>query len=766
MRKGNYYMNLAKGLHLQPDDFTLNRTELAQVRCRLAKEIEESGDYEAACEALGELWRKVGQRPDTNNLDEFTTATVLLRAGALNGFLGSTRQIEGAQEFAKDLISESIALFESLHANDSVAEAQIDLAYCYWREGAYDEARITLADALSKLSEENTDQRAIALLRLAIVESSSTRNNDALRVLNEAAPLFGEYAGDARRGNYHMVLAIALEFLSVDENRDDYADRALVEYTAASFHFEQAGHTRYHARVENNLGFLHSRYGRFPQAHEHLARARQLFSSFNDKGSIAQVDDTRARALLAEGRNEEAEKVIKSSVRTLEDSDEQSLLAEALTTWGTALARLGRRGEARRVLQRAFDVAERVGNLEGAGLAELATLEELGEHLTIAELRAVYELADHLLARTQRPLVLERLRASARRVIAAERTHNIEFDTSGFAYGSEQTAALLREAHSVAHSQGVALLTGETGTGKELLARLMHEWSGRPGQFVAINCATLCETLIESQLFGHVKGSFTDAIADYPGAARLAAGGTLFLDEIAELSAANQSKLLRFIEYGEIHTVGAGAPERVDVRVMAATNRVLEDEIAAGRFRRDLFYRLQNFHLELPPLRTRVEDIPVIAEHFIREAMMRQGKRVRFTPDAIEAMCRLPLPGNARELRSLIERTMLAATDGSTIEAEAVETVALRLTGKADFADPWANFSLKEEVQRFEEHLIEKALRDSQGKVSTAARLLGFKHHESLNWRLKNRNKNLLAARTPAKPRKRSIIKKYPPKRD
>jgi transcriptional regulator with PAS, ATPase and Fis domain len=310
------------------------------------------------------------------------------------------------------------------------------------------------------------------------------------------------------------------------------------------------------------------------------------------------------------------------------------------------------------------------------------------------------------------------------------------------------------------------LLTGETGTGKELLARLIHEWSGRPGRFVAINCATLSETLIESQLFGQAQSGFAGAAEDYPGAVQLAEGGTLFLDEIAELSVANQCKLLRFIDHGEIHPVGAGASaRRVDVRVMAATNRVVEDEISAGRFRRELFYRLQTFHLELPPLRARVEDIPVIAAHFIREAMTRQGKRVRFTPGAIEAMCRLPLPGNARELRSLIERTMLAASDGSTIEADAVETVALRLTGKADFADPWANFSLKEEVQHFEERLIEKALRDARGKVSNAARLLGFKHHESLNWRLKNRNKGLFAARTPVRPRKRSIVKNHKPKR-
>lgn len=747
------------------DASQLSLTEQVRLCCQTAKEFEESGDYEAACDSMSALWQGVGKRPEIDQLNQADAAEVLLRAGVLTGFVGSIKQLEGAQEFAKDLISESIRLFASLKDIEKVAEAQTDLAFCYWREGGYDEARVTLREALAQPIARESEHKAIALLRLAIVESSATRHNDALRLLLEAAPLFDASQSHAKKGKLHMELAIVLEFLSSEENREDYADRALVEYTAASFHLEQAGHTTYRASVENNFGLFLSKRGRTAEAYEHLDCARRLFVSLKDSGHIAQVDETRARVLMAQGKIAEAEQVVRAAVQTLETGGQQGLLAEALTTWGTTLARLARRDEARTVLQRAFEVAERAGDLEGAGVAELTTLEELGDHLTSVELRAIYELADHLLARTQQPKILERLRSCARRVIAAERTHNIEFETAGFAYGSEQTAALLRGAHNIAHSQGAVLLTGETGTGKELLARLMHEWSGRPGQFVAINCAALSETLIESQLFGHVKGSFTDAVEDYPGAARLAAGGTLFLDEIAELSPVNQSKLLRFIEYGEIHTVGAGAPERIDVRVMAATNRVIEDEIAEGRFRRDLFYRLQNFRLELPPLRARVEDIPAIAEHFIREAIMRQGKRVRFTPDAIEAMCRLPLAGNARELRSLIERTLLATTEGSSIEADAVETVALRLTGKADFADPWANFSLKEEVQYFEERLIEKALRDAEGKVSSAARLLGFKHHESLNWRLKNRNKNLLAARTPAKQRKRSIIKNYQPKR-
>ncbi|HZG52966.1 MAG TPA: sigma 54-interacting transcriptional regulator [Pyrinomonadaceae bacterium] len=758
-------MSLVKQVSRQQFTSTLPVEELVRLRCQTAKQFEEVGNYEAACVSLSEWWDGVGERPRVDELETGCAAEILLRAGVLTGFIGSYKQITGAQETAKDLISESIRLYESRRDTEKVAEAQTELGHCYWRAGAYDDARVILSQALPQISPANREQRATTLLRSAMVEACATRFSDALLFLTEAAPLFEASHSDAQKGFFHMELAIVLEALSMGEHQHDYADRALIAYAAASYHLAQAGHTQYRAGVENNFGYFLFTMGRYEEADDHLDCARKLFVSLKDSVHIAQVDETRARIFLAQGSSAEAERVVREAVRRLQNGGQQALLAGALTTQGTALARLGRQSEARAVLQSAFEVAEQAGALEEAGTAELTMLEELGDHLTIAELRAIYELADYLLTGTQEPSLLKRLRACARRVIAAERTHNIEFDTSGFAYGSEQTAALLRQAHVVSHSSGAVLLTGETGTGKELLARLMHEWSGRPGRFIAVNCATLCETLIESQLFGHVKGSFTGATENYPGAARLAAGGTLFLDEIAELSPTNQSKLLRFIEYGEIHTVGAGAAERIDVRVMAATNRVIEDEVAEGRFRRDLFYRLQNFHLELPPLRARVEDIPVIAEHFIRETMKRQGKRVRFTAEAIEAMCRLPLQGNARELRSLIERTMVVASDGSTIEAEAVETVALRLTGKADFADPWANFSLKEEVQRFEERLIEKALRDAEGKVSNAARLLGFKHHESLNWRLKNRNKNLLAARTPAKTRKRSIIKNYEPKR-
>jgi two-component system response regulator AtoC len=199
-------------------------------------------------------------------------------------------------------------------------------------------------------------------------------------------------------------------------------------------------------------------------------------------------------------------------------------------------------------------------------------------------------------------------------------------------------------------------------------------------------------------------------------------------------------------------------PEQIDLRIVAATNHDLKEIIARKLFREDLFYRLQTFHLEIPPLRSRPEDIPVLAEHFIQAALLRYVKDVRFLPETLSAMCGLPLHGNARELWTLIERTVLTADDGSLITPQAVEALALRQTQRADFADPWAEFSIKEEVKHFEERLIEMALRDAKGMISVAACLLGFSHHSTLEWRLKHRNKNLQPARKPAKQRKRSIL--------
>ena len=757
-------MHLHTSLLRQLDNPRLTRDERAELSCRLAKELEEAGNYEAARSALGELWQRIGERPKIEGLDQRIAAEVLLRAGSLTGWIGSSQQIEGAQETAKNFVSESMAVFESLGEAEKAAEAETELAYCYWREGAFEEARVILRDVLKRLANTEGEVKAVALLRSAIVELSANRTNDALRLLTDAAPLIEASSNHALKGKYHGNLGIILKNLSNEEQREDYRDRALVECAASSFHLEQAGHTRYRARNENNLGFLYFKAERFSEAHEHLDRARRLFIGLKESGSVAQVDETRARALLAQRRNAEAERIARLAVRTLEKGDERCVLAEALITHGVALARLGHHEQARTALQRAVEVADQAGSLDRAGQAALTMIEELGDHLTIAELHSIYDRADDLLGSSPDRATLSRLRSCARQVVSAQQSRalikqsGVADQTTVFVHASEQTASLLCDAQRIAGTSAPVLITGETGTGKELLAHLIHQWSGRSGQFVALNCGILTETLIESQLFGHRKGSFTDAVTDYPGAVVQARGGTLFLDEIVELSSGNQSKLLRLVERHEIHSIGAPEPEQVDVRIVAATNANLREEVARGLFRSDLFYRLQTFHLEIPPLRERPDDIPALAEHFIKEAFARHGQRVTFTPEAIEAMRELRLRGNVRELRALIERTVLIAPQGATITREAVETLVMRQKQTAGLADVWAGCSLDEEVLLYERSLIQMALNAAKGQVTRAARLLGISH-QRLSSILQGRHKDLVTARTPMQRRRRSIIK-------
>lgn len=745
----------------------LTRNERARLRCQIAKELEEAGNYEDARRIMGDLWQRIGEQPQIEKLEENTAAEVLLRAGVLSGAIGSAMQIEGAQEIARNLITKSIAAFESLNDTQKVAEGQTDLAVCYWREGAYDEARIMLRGVLTQFN-VNSELKAKAILRSAIVERSANRYSEALCIMTEAAPLFEKIDNHSTKGGYHNEFANALENIGASGKREDYFDRALIEYTAASFHFDQAGHIRYRARVENNLGFLLFTLSRFSDAHEHLDRARRLFASLKDKGSVAQVDDTRARALLAQDLNDEAEKVVRSAVRALERGGEQSLLAEALKTQGIALARLGRDSQARFALQRATEVAHLAGDSESAGLAALTVIEELGERLEPDELRGTYELADQLLAVSEYPQTIARLRLAARRVLAAvrerqksvEEVRNEDRLPNKFLCVSKVMAGIVRNAQRIAASPGPVLISGEEGVGKRLLASLIHEWSGRKGEFVAVNCETLTETIVGSELFGQKRDKSAEGVKNQLGAVQEAAGGTLFLEQIAELSRSNQLRLLRLIERGEIQFIGTPGFERLDVRIIAASNGSLDEEVTQELFREDLFYRLRTFQLEIPPLRERPEDIPGLAEHFIKEALARYGQRVIFTPEAVEAMRQFPLAeGNARELQLLIERTVMTAPWGTTITRSEVETLVLRQTKTANLADVWAGCSLSEEVNRYEGSLIKMALEATQGHITHAARLLGTTH-QGLAYILQGRHKDLLTSRKPVRKRRRSIIKK------
>jgi tetratricopeptide (TPR) repeat protein len=371
-------MDIQASLLRQLENKSLSLDQKAELRCQIAREYEDAGRHEAARQAMAELWQRIGERPVIEGLERSTAAEVLLRAGVLTGLIGSCNQIADAQETAKNLISESISIFESLDYGKKILEAQSELAVCYWREGRYDEARIILREVLSRLSRDS-ELKARTIMRSAIVECSAARYKDALHILTEAASLFDRVNSHLIKGSYHNQLAIICQTLT-EAGQRDYLDRAFIEYEAASFHFEEAGHKLYQANVENNLGNLYFTAHGFKEAHRHLDHARRLMVSLKDYVHIARVDETRARVFLTQKRNVEAEKVAKSAVRVLERSGHHSL-AEALITHGTALARLGNYSHARFTLLRAIEISEEAGAVDRAGEAALALIRELGVHL-------------------------------------------------------------------------------------------------------------------------------------------------------------------------------------------------------------------------------------------------------------------------------------------------------------------------------------------------------------------------------------------------
>lgn len=386
--------------------------------CELVKNLEEAGQFESAEEILRPFWRGLLTRPETTGLAPEAKAELLLRTGTLTGWLGSSKQMTGAQEVAKDLISESATIFETLAMSEKVAEARVDLAICYWREGGLDEARVTLKLVLESLGESQSEQRLRALLNSAIVEKVATRDHEALRIYREAAPKFNLSTNHALKGKFHNSYATLLKSLGLSENREEYLDKALVEFTAASFHFEQAGHHRFQARVENNVGFLFANLGRFIEAREHVNSARRLLLNLGDRGGAAYFDDTLAQIYLLEGNSSEAEKVARRAVHTLKQGGEQAELAEALTTHGKALARLNQTQAAKMTLDKAVEIAQNAGNPDRGGIAAVTAIEELSSYLSVDALQTYYRAAETLLAKSQNLSIRTRLGDCARRVLS------------------------------------------------------------------------------------------------------------------------------------------------------------------------------------------------------------------------------------------------------------------------------------------------------------------------------------------------------------
>jgi two-component system nitrogen regulation response regulator NtrX len=328
---------------------------------------------------------------------------------------------------------------------------------------------------------------------------------------------------------------------------------------------------------------------------------------------------------------------------------------------------------------------------------------------------------EKLLLTVENALKLQRLERENRQLRQRLGKHEI-------VWKGEAMRRVMAQVERVAASESRVCILGETGTGKELVARTIHDKSARAGgPFVTLNCAAVPAELIESELFGHEKGSFTGAAGRHIGKFEQADGGTIFLDEIGDMPLAMQTKLLRVLEEGEVERVGGEKPVAVNVRVLVATHRDLEARVREEKFRQDLFHRIYVFPLALPLLRERPEDIPALVEHFAAQVNAQNGwKPVPFTPDAMEALQAHAWPGNVRELRNMTERVMLLATEDQ-VDLETVQ-LALPKTSATSHAaaSAFSAGTLADRVQSFEREVLLAELKRNQYNVTVAAKSLGL----------------------------------------
>ncbi|HEY1909681.1 MAG TPA: sigma-54 dependent transcriptional regulator [Vicinamibacterales bacterium] len=327
---------------------------------------------------------------------------------------------------------------------------------------------------------------------------------------------------------------------------------------------------------------------------------------------------------------------------------------------------------------------------------------------------------DELLVVVRRALEHQRLRTDYRYLVS-ERDE--QFDHYGIIGRSRAMQDVIHRSELVASTKSTVLITGETGTGKELVARAIHDRSPqRDMPLIKVNCAAIPETLLESELFGHVRGAFTGATTTKKGKFALADGGSIFLDEIGTMSPTLQSKLLRVLQEREVEPLGSERTEKIDLRVIAATNRDLRQMVADGKFQEDLFYRLNVIPIEIPPLRERREDIPALLDHFVKKHAQRTGRRIERIDDGVLAgLQQYDWPGNVRELENTIERAVVLS-EGPVIVAKAVSV----LGATTQQATGLPTLKLRQNIEWVERETIRRALEQSGGVKKDAAELMGI----------------------------------------
>jgi hydrogenase-4 transcriptional activator len=653
--------------------------------------------------------------------------------------LAQVESRSGHSSLALKSLRRALALSASIGDLHGLVLAQVELAAVHLLEGGLDQAREYIELTQGRLKEEESLFISGLVQRLSgQLEASSSRMAEAKQHIAQSISIFST---------------------------------AEIPYELAKSYYE--------------MGLLLEKAGDIAGSLKFLRQAKDIFEKLGAKPDLDLVKESLSR--VASGKAAEARTAVAVGVneallmqRLIEASNSRELLIEELAcvlfenfdVKAVCICRVQGDGQLEPLLSRGMDLAEagkwanelkdlikggrRLGNyvvrLDGgkgdpAGFsqkdASVVVCIKEGEGLDVRRLQP-------LLKQAELGLEICSLRALARPAAITEARawqcvtlNRVQTVMPGFIVGSAPMFRVIDQINKIRTSDVTVLITGESGTGKELVARAIHAGSARArAVFLPFNCTATPRDLIDSQLFGHRRGAFTGATTNYPGIIRAAEGGTLFLDEIGDLALEVQPKLMRFLQEGEIQPLGETRPIKVDVRVLAATNTDLERAVAEGRFREDLFHRLNIIRIHVPPLRERREEIPILAAHFLEHFSARSGKQgISLTEEAIAALVEYSWPGNVRQLRNEIERLVAYASDGARILPYDLSAEIIRpSTGQPKFfkasasyqqGSPIADFkavrlNLKEATRALERQLITEALMRNRNNLSRAALDLGL----------------------------------------
>ncbi len=545
------------------------------------------------------------------------------------------------------------------------------ISHTLFLQGKYNEASAQAELAVE--TQPDPYERARALAHLAFMQIESFKCLDAFLTLGKAE----EFSRSLPNNHYLQSLIYGFQALAFERSGDP--DRAVLEYERAikTVRRHEGAHPgRRAAHIFNNFGYFLTRNHQPAKGEEHILFALKLLEKHRQPHGEAIYLDSLGYAYTLMGRHDVAEAVLRKAARVFRAIPDKVQLLVTTLHLSDLHERMMQHERAHREATKALELATETG-------------------------------FQPLINRSRELLLNIKVPSSG--------THKSPSGLHGLLYSSRQMQSIITSLRVVAATDEVVLLCGETGTGKELLAQAIHQESRRRDKpFVAFNCSTLTRELAESRLFGYRRGSFTGAMTDEIGVIRAAAGGTIFLDEIGDLSLESQGALLRFLQSNEVQPVGANRPIKVDVRIVAATNRDLKSEVTRGRFRKDLYYRLSVVTIQVPPLRERIEDVIMLSKQFAQQYARQYGlPEPTLGAEELKRITKYHWPGNVRELENYIKRRLLFGMSDCPLEP--MEGVA------AGQRSDWRDLSIEEKRCR-----IVEAVEANSGNITHAARQLGL----------------------------------------